>query len=537
MLAAVSCHKKEAVKGSLEELYARIDAEIERSGLYVENKERQIELLKNDLRNAHEDRYRFDIYDRLVEEYQAYVCDSAFKYVEDALVAARMLGDKHKENTYLIKQADIASHAGMFSEAHNILKTINRTELDSTQLEKYYWAHCALYQYESEYLPNGDYTSRAQKLRKQYTDSLLQFSHQTSFSYLTNEFISNLEEERYDKLVNELTARLAQYKEGTREYSILSSTLATLYRMKGNRNLEKRYLARTVISDIKGAVKENMAMRELATRVFEDGDIERANQYMKFSLDDANFFASRMTTIQSARMLPVIDKAYDDSQHKLQKRQRSFIYITGILLILAVIGLCVILGQIRHIKNANKKVRQSNEELTTMSERIQDANTALEKSNDELKRSNRTAQEYAGLFMEFCSLTISNLQKYHLALRHLALQGNVKGILKKLDKSDATSDTLKAFYQKFDEAILNLYPNFIEHVNSLLAPDSQLILKNDEKLNTELRILALIKIGIIDSEKISEFLRCSLSTVYTYRSRLKRRALDPDKFEQLIKEM
>lgn len=136
--------------------------------------------------------------------------------------------------------------------------------------------------------------------------------------------------------------------------------------------------------------------------------------------------------------------------------------------------------------------------------------------------------------MDFCSVTISNLQKYHLTLRTLALQGNVKGILKKLDKGDASSETLKVFYQKFDDAILNLYPNFADKVNELLQPDGRVVLKSGERLNTELRILALMKIGLGDGEQMADFLRCSLSTVYTYRSKLKRRALNPEKFEEEV---
>lgn len=136
--------------------------------------------------------------------------------------------------------------------------------------------------------------------------------------------------------------------------------------------------------------------------------------------------------------------------------------------------------------------------------------------------------------MEFSSFNISALQKYHLALRKLAVQGNVKGILKKLDEGDVSADSLKIFYTKFDEAILNIYPSYIEKVNQLLTPDNQIVLKSGEKLNTELRIIALIRLGITDSEKISQFLRCSISTIYTYRSKLKRRAMHPDEFENEI---
>ena len=310
--------------------------------------------------------------------------------------------------------------------------------------------------------------------------------------------------------------------------------MAFMYHTMGRDDEYKRYLSQTVISDIKGAVKENVAIRELATQVFEDGEIDRANHYLKVSFDDANFYAARMRNAQSSRMLPVIDKAYDTRQKELQSRQRVLIYITSGLLILVAGAVFFILKQVKRIKEANRRVNRSNEELQAMSAQLKAMNATLEDTNKELKASNKTKEEYAGLFMEFSSFNISALQKYHLALRKLAVQGNVKGILKKLDEGDVSADYLRIFYTKFDEAILNIYPSYIEKVNQLLTPDNQIVLKSGEKLNTELRIIALIRLGITDSEKISQFLRCSISTIYTYRSKLKRRAMHPDEFENEI---
>ena len=139
--------------------------------------------------------------------------------------------------------------------------------------------------------------------------------------------------------------------------------------------------------------------------------------------------------------------------------------------------------------------------------------------------------------MEYSSLNISLLEKYHAALRNLALQGNVKGILKKLDSDEIVNETIKAFYSKFDEAVLNIYPSFVEKINMLLVEEGRIQLKPGEKLNTELRVLAVYRLGISDPDQIAHFLRCSVSTVYTYRSRLKRRAIDPETFDSKIMEI
>lgn len=502
----------------LDSLYELVDEEIDRSQNYTEAKEQRIADLKDDLTSEISDGERLRVYDKLIEEYESYVSDSAMKYVKEARVVAEKAGNRHARNRLLIKKADIASHAGLFSEAHNMLASVPRNELDTALLTNLYWAYTALYQYEYEYMPDGEFAERSNELRGVYTDSLMMVTDTTSFSYLTNWTTPQIKAGNFDTVRTRLEDNLKKYKPGDRRYSIIASTMASMYREMGYEDEEKRYLSMTVISDIRGAVKENMAMRELATAVFEDGDIDRANRYMKASIQDANFYSSSMRNAQSNRMLPVIDKAYDNRVKKQQKVQLGLIYVTSGLLLVAVIAIIFNMWQVRRVKEASRRERESNAELSEMSERLRQANEALERTNSELKNSSRTTEEYAGLFMEYCSLTISNLQRYHLALHNLALQGNVKGILKKLDSGDVTTDTLRGFYMKFDEAILNIYPSFVERVNSLLKPDSQIVVKGSEKLNTELRILALIRIGMSDSEKIAEFLRCSLATIYTYRS-------------------
>lgn len=536
-MTAASCGIDRKGESDLVSLYREVDAEIARSGVYMADKEKRIGMLREEYADETDDRRKRRILDRLIGEYESYISDSALHYVTEAEHVAKNLGDMRDKARLQIKKADIASHAGLFAEAHQMLDAVPRSQLDSMLLASYYATCCNLYQYECEYLPEGEYSLRSQKLRNIYTDSLMRVSSPDSFDYIVNWAALEIGRGNNTEVRRRLEANINKYEPGTRQYSILASIMAFMYHTTGRDDEYKRYLSQTVISDIKGAVKENMAIRELATQVFEDGDIDRANHYLKVSFDDANFFAARMRNAQSSRMLPVIDKAYDMRQKELQTRQRVLIYITSSLLLLVIGGAFYILKQVGRVQEANRRVRKSNSELQAMSAQLREMNATLEHTNRELKVSNRTTEEYAGLFMEYSSFNISALQKYHLALRNLAVQGNVKGILQKLDSADISTDSLKVFYTKFDEAILNIYPSFVERVNQLLTPENQIVLKSGEKLNTELRIIALLRIGISDSEKISQFLRCSISTIYTYRSKLKRKAINPDEFETEIRDI
>lgn len=541
IVSIAGCNTEGSREAELEDLYAEIDDKIARTQEYEKQHESRLNVLKAELSQTSDTAETLVLLHGLTQGYQAYNSDSALVYVTRGEHLAKELGNSPEVGRFLILKADIASHAGLFGSAHDMLESIDRSRLDSLQLENLYSVYCALYQYESEFVPDGEYTARAEHMRDVYTDSLLMIAKPTSFNYIVNKSNRGIKTGQAERVIKTLTRYLLIYRSGEREYSILASILANAYKAVGDMHNYKRYLAMTVISDIKGATKENLAMRELAMQVFEDGDISRANHYVKVSLDDANFYASRLRNAQTNQILPIIDKAYDREQKHLQGRMRAYLIVMSCLLVILFVAVTYIVRQWRKVKDANRKEQQSNEELQRLSDRLLESNTALEKSNaalehinTELKKSGRITEEYTGLFMEYSSLNIALLEKYHTALRNLALQGNVKGILKKLDSDDIVNETIRAFYTKFDEAVLNIYPSFVERVNSLLREDGKVVLKPGEKLNTELRVLAVMRLGILDPDQIAHFLRCSVSTVYTYRSRLKRRAIDPEEFESRV---
>ncbi|MDO4319791.1 MAG: DUF6377 domain-containing protein [Bacteroidales bacterium] len=408
---------------------------------------------------------------------------------------------------------------------------ISSAEVDSSLLVDYYSTYCGIYQYLCEYSDESEFTDDYARIRSLYTDSIRAIAPAGSLNSIIYIAPEMQRQGKTDEAIGLMAKELEKYRCGTREYSIVASILAYLYKTRGDAYNHKRYLAYSTISDIKGVVKENMAIRELATTIFDEGDIERANRYLKKSFADANFYAARMRNAQSSRMLPVIDEAYNEKQHKLQRMLSMQVTAITILAIILILALLFIIKQIKTLKRASADLSRSNAELSQLSDRLSDINSQLEAKNDELRASNAIKEEYAALFMEYCSTTISTLQHYHQSLYVLSLQSSKAALAKKLESTDMIDKALKEFYAKFDVAILNIFPSFVEKFNDLLKPEGKTTLKPGELLNTELRIFALIRIGISDSAKIVQFLRCSITTVYTYRSKLRKRAIDPDQFE------
>lgn len=522
----------------LENLYDLLDNEIAQSKKYEDEKNRRIADLRKQYDLSMDANKRTRTVNRLITEFDAYNADSALYYVNFNLRRPAVKQIAGEYTRLMIKRADVLAHAGLFADALATLKEISRDSLNEDLLEDYYSTYCATYQYLSEYTDAHETSTDYVLLRTLYTDSLTKVVKPGTFNYMTYSMAECARNGESDKAIASLSSSLSDYKPGQREYSILASTLAYIYKLAGNMTDYKRYLILSAISDVKGAVKENMSFREAATVMFEEGDIERANRYLKKSIADANFFSALLRNAQSSKMLPVIDEAYAASQHRLNGRLRLLVGVSGVLSLVLIVILLYTLRQAKRLRRANQRVVTANEELTEMSQRLKTANHELENRNRELHDYNRTKEQYAALFMEYCLSAISSMQSYQQSLRILTAQGgNRATLLKKLESSEISDQMLKTFYVKFDEAILNIYPDFVDKFNALLNPDEKVTLKNGELLNTELRLFALIRLGIDDITKISQFLRCSVSTVYTYRSKMRKRSVDPDNFEANVKKI
>lgn len=513
-------------------LYYEIDREIEKVSDYEDEKERRIDNIKERLSKEGSQDVKIELINWLIAEYESYISDSALYYINLNLENPKIRDNKSLETALLIKKADVAAHAGLFGEASDILADIDRQNLDPDLLEDYYSAYCDLYQYQSEYATDSEYADNHARLRELYIDSIGRVAPPSSISYVVNQAASEARNGNFPVAEKMLKEHLEKYRPGERNYSILASILADTYKNNGDVENYHFYIGQSVISDIKGAVKENMAMRALATECYEKGDLERADRYLRQSFADANFYAARMRNAQSSRMLPIIGDAYNAEQKKLNHRLRLFVIFISILAFGFILISIFALFQVRKVRAVNKKTKGMLDEVSSLSQRLSSVNKELNHTNEELQASNALKGEYAVLFMEYCSLAISALQQYQQSMKVAAAQGNLDVLKRKIDSANIENKTLAEFYSKFDEAVLNLYPHFVEKFNALLKPEDRIELKPKEMLNTELRVFALIRLGITDSEKIASFLRCSLSTIYTYRSKMKKKAIRPDSFEQ-----
>lgn len=333
-----------------------------------------------------------------------------------------------------------------------------------------------------------------------------------------------------------------------RDMGYVAYAISDIYRQMNDSEKEKQFLVISAIADLKNSVKEYISLRRLAALLYEEGDVRRAYQYMRKSMEDATFCNARLRIIEVSDALPIIDKAYDS----VQKTERAYIFYGFILgsILLFLLGAMVIYTrkQLKRIAMARRALEESNKSLNEMNlklnslnaqlssanDKLNDANVVLQETNDSLFESNKIKNIYIMEFMNKCSAYIDKLEGYRRSLNKLAVAGKVQELYKRLKSNALVEDEIEEFFEDFDRIFLKIFPNFVTSFNGLMKEEECILPKKVGRLNTELRIYALMRLGIVENEKIAAFLRCSRQTVYSYRSRIRLRSLYPENFENKI---
>lgn len=534
-LFAIEAAGAKSSDSEIERILLSVDEAISNSSVYEQKKLGDIQALKHRLGETLPDtKERFEVNKALFIEYESMICDSALRYLNDNIELARRLGRDDLVLSTLISKAMVISKAGLFNEAMDILKGIDPLRLDEQSKINYYKSYNELYQFLIEYEGDGAYSVHYRELSNAYKDSVLSLVEPGAFDDVSIRGSRLMDDEKFDEGTRLLKARIHEYRRGTREYSILASILAYGYLRSGNHDETIRYYAESAISDIEGVVKENMAMRALAEAVFSDGELERANRYIQKSIDDANYYSARMRKNQSALMLPIMSRSFQATQDEAQRQLTIFLVITALLAIGLIVSCCFIIRQLKIVKASHRIVSHSKDELQKLNDELVAANKAFEQANRELSEANCIKEEYIGRFLELCSNYISTLEQYRKMLYQQAASGKIEELHRSLKSQKFVNETLADFYSSFDSAFLNIFPDFVDKINRLLPDGGKIQLRGEEKLNTELRIFALIRLGINDSAKIANFLRCSITTIYTYRSKVKNRSNSKSDFEKEV---
>ena len=523
---------------SLDSLLNVLDKTIKEADTYVQIKENKLHELKKEARKTPPvsvERYHLnnDIY----LEYKAYSSDSALHYLNENMLLARQLNDKERELKIQLELSYLLSSIGMYMEAADILNSIDRQTLPSSLLGYYYTCYEHVYFEAGAAQPRYKmFASRYAKLSHAYRDSMQVTLDPSSATYLWLRETQLREAGKYDEALEFSDRRLAEASFGTSQYALVAYQRFRLFESMGKKDEHLYYLVLSAISDVRSAIKEQSSLMVLAQELNSKGDLKRAYDYINFSWEISQFYKTRLRSWMNITPLSMINGNYQDIIKQQNRELLIYIACVALLALLLVIALIYIYRQMKALSIAKKGLQEVNERLFSLNEELEEVNRHLRSTNLELSESNLIKEAYIARFFKLCSVYVDRLQAYRKLVNKKLQRGQVAELLKMTHLSnDIVTVEVQELYANFDSAFLHLFPNFVESLNALLLPDEQIVLKPDELLNTELRIFALIRLGIKDSSQIAELLHYSVNTIYNYRSRVKTKArVSRDDFEDLV---
>lgn len=532
-----SCHSALAGE-SLDSLLNVLDKTIKEADTYVQIKENKLHELKKEARKTPPFSVeRYHVNNDIYLEYKAYSSDSALHYLNENMLLARQLNDKERELKIQLELSYLLSSIGMYMEAAGILNSIDRQTLPSSLLGHYYTCYEHVYSEAGAAQPRYKmFASRYAKLSHAYRDSMQVTLDPSSATYLWLRETQLREAGKYDEALEFSDRRLAESSFGTPQYALVAYQRFRLFESMGKKDEHLYYLVLSAISDVRSAIKEQSSLMVLAQELNSKGDLKRAYDYINFSWEISQFYKTRLRSWMNITPLSMINGNYQDIIKQQNRELLIYIVCVALLALLLVIALIYIYRQMKALSIAKKGLQEVNERLFSLNEELEEVNRHLRSTNLELSESNLIKEAYIARFFKLCSVYVDRLQAYRKLVNKKLQRGQVAELLKMTHLSnDIVTVEVQELYANFDSAFLHLFPNFVESLNALLLPEEQIVLKPDELLNTELRIFALIRLGIKDSSQIAELLHYSVNTIYNYRSRVKTKArVSRDDFEDLV---
>jgi hypothetical protein len=524
-------------KSALDSLLHELDNKIENSGLYTELKEAKIEELKVQkmkLNTSTDEIYQIN--QSLYKEYKSYISDSAIFYLNQNLDIACSQNNIQRINETSVATASLFSGLGMYKEAIDVINNVERGMMDKSKLTDYYSVCRDIYVGLGLYTQNSRDRWKYWQKTGIYEDSICKIADKNSEKYLRVEEIILRNQNKIEDALKTNDKRLSQTKRGTPEYALITFDRSLLYRSSGNYGMEKEYLILSAISDIQSAIKDNASIPILANMLMKEGDINRAYRYVRFSLNNINDYNTRIRSSEILNIQTIIDKAYQTKNEEQTGKLRLFLISTSILSVLLIISVCYVYMQMRKGIIIAKRQKETNQELNALNEKLHQMNSSMKKINFEITEANHIKEEYIGYFLNQCSKYIEKLDEYRKMVNRKIQDNQIDSLYKTTRNNSLKDDEMEDLFKNFDTMFIHLFPDFIEKFNSLLLDDEHIILKKGEVLNAELRMYALIRLGIDDSSKIANFLGYSVNTIYNYRAKIKNKAkISREDFEWTVK--
>lgn len=538
---------------STQQLLDSLDSSLGKSAAYTAEKERRISSLRRRLSQTANPEQRFWICRNLVDEYSSYNSDSALHYIDASTAVGRQTGRREWVDEMNLNRAYIYAATGLLSEAESALNEVDPRQMTPALASEYYNRLLFVLTHKDQYLGKNSLTRPYSERAKAMLDSvsrLMQPSDPQYIWFLAWRSMTDPAKTREAIPVVEKALESSTYS--TREEAMNAWILSRLYELTGNSDMMMRYLILSAIADVRTSNKEIASLEEISNRLYQSNDLERANDYISHCLQLTNDYKSRVRVGRLADLQYHITKAYSQRNDRQRRKLNVYFIIALVFAAGMAVAMLILYKQNRRIHRSKTELDRSNAQLNSKVEELSQTRRQLKEANDrleilyrnvrdeagELAAGNDAKERYIADIFAIYSDYISKLDEFRRNIYRKIVAHNFDEV-KELTKSHELSHgEIKELYQNFDSIFLKVYPNFVDDFNTLLRPDERVAMKKPGVLTTELRIYALVRLGINDSVKIARFLHCSTQSVYNARMKMRIKSdISKEQFAEAVRRL
>lgn len=538
---------------STQQLLDSLDSSLGKSAAYTAEKERRISSLRRRLSQTPNPEQRFWICRNLVDEYSSYNSDSALHYIDASTAVARQAGRREWIDEMNLNRAYIYAATGLLSEAESALNEVDPRQMTPALATEYYNRVLFVLTHKDQYLGKNSLTRPYSERAKAMLDSVSRLMQPSDPQYIW--FLawrSMTDPAKTREAIPVVEKALANATYSTREEAMNAWGLSRLYELTGNSDMMMRYLILSAIADVRTSNKEIASLEEISNRLYQSNDLERANDYISHCLQLANDYKSRVRVGRLADLQYHITKAYSQRNDRQRRKLNVYFIIALVFALGLAVAMLFLYKQNRRIHRSKTELDRSNAQLNSKVEELSQTRRQLKDANDrleilyrnvrdeagELAAGNDAKERYIADIFAICSDYISKLDEFRRNIYRKIVAHNFDEV-KELTKSHELSHgEIKELYQNFDSIFLKVYPNFVDDFNTLLRPDERVAMKKPGVLTTELRIYALVRLGINDSVKIARFLHCSTQSVYNARMKMRNKSdISKEQFAEAVRKL
>lgn len=507
-------------------LLQQLDDEIAKKDFYLNQKKERIQLITSALKNSFDSNNTEKAFlncTELINQYESFSYDSAFKYVSKLNKIALQTGKLDYIAISQIKTGFTLLSSGLFKESLDILQSIKTTTLSDSVKLMFYNVIARTYFDLADYNNDEFFATKYRRLGTQHLDSALLLLPENSLEYWLAIGLRRMKADDYPGSADAFNFLISKYPITDHTLAIATSSLGYLYSLLGRNDEAIDMLIKASIADIHSSTKETVALRNLAVQLFDKGDIKRAYKYIKIALEDATHYNARHRKVEVGAVLPIIEGERLATVERQRKQLLNYSFIASMLSVLVISFFSIIYYQNKRLN----KVRLA----------LQETNTSLSLMNQSLQEANKIKQEYIGYFFNVNSEYIDKIEAFQKKLHRKVVSKQYNDLDSIINSTDLKKER-QLLFDNFDRIFLKIFPSFVEEFNALLNHTEKIIPEKEELLNTDLRIYALIRLGITDNEKIAKFLNYSVNTIYTYKTKIKNKTnIDRDEFEKRVMEI